>query len=146
MTVKKEYNIGDTVWIYGIATSNKITQGTVVASIDLSAQGFGTDLHYIIEIPTHIESLLELRTWQTISQDKNGPVGSIRGIGNLVAENKKMRQIGYTFSLDEYSDSEDPTPAEIMAALEKSTDGLTHKPLHIKEAKPKRRYYPRKKK
>jgi hypothetical protein len=146
MTVKKEYNIGDTVWIYGITVSNKITKGTIVASIDLSAQGFGHDLHYIIEIPTHIESLLEIRTWQTISQDEHGPVGSIRSVGNVFAENKKMRQVGYVYSNDSHYDSEDPSPDQIMAALEKSTDGLTHKPLHIKEAKPKRRYYPRKKK
>jgi hypothetical protein len=146
MTVKKEYNIGDTVWIYGITTANKITQGTVVASIDLKAQGFGSDLHYIIEIPTHIESLLELRTWLTISQDEHGPVGSIRSIGNVFAENKKMRQVGYVFSSNEQIADEDPTPAEIMAALEKSTDGLTHKPLNIRENKPKRKYYPRKKK
>jgi hypothetical protein len=146
MTVKKEYNIGDTVWIYGINVSNKITKGTVVASIDLSAQGFGPDLHYIIEIPTHIESLLEIRTWQTISQDEHGPVGSIRSVGDVVAENKKMRQMGYIYSNDSQYESEDPSPDEIMAALEKSTDGLTHKPLHIKESKPKRRYYPKKKK
>jgi hypothetical protein len=146
MTVKKEYNIGDTVWIYGITPSNKITKGTIVASIDLSTQGFGNDLHYIIEIPTHIESLLEIRTWQTISQDERGPVGSIRGIGKVFSENKKMRQIGYIYADDSHYDNDDPSPAEIIAALEKSTDGLTHKPLHIKENRPKQKYYPRKKK
>lgn len=146
MTVKKEYNIGDTVWIYGITPANKITQGTVIASIDLKDQGFGSELHYIIEIPTHIEPLLEIRTWQTISQDKHGPIGSFREIGKMFAENKKIRQVGYVYSDDSYYESDDPSPDQIHAALEKSKDGLTHKPLHIKESTPKRRYYPRKKK
>jgi hypothetical protein len=144
--IKKEYNIGDTVWIYGITPANKITKGTVIASIDLKDQNYGTDVHYIISIPTHIDPLLEIRTWQTISQDEHGPIGSFREIGKMFAENKKMSQVGYVYSEDGHYDNEDPTPAEIMAALEKSADGLTHKPLQIKEHKPKRKYYPRKKK
>lgn len=145
MTIKKTYNIGDDVWIYGITISNKITKGKVIASIDLSKEGY-EELHYIIEIPTHIESLLEIRTWHTMSQDELGPIGSIRELGNTSVENKKMRQAGYIHADDIQSDDTDPTPAEIMAALEKSTDGLTHKPLHIKESKPKRKYYPKRKK
>jgi hypothetical protein len=146
MTVKKEYNIGDTVWIYGITPANKITKGTVIASIDLKAQGHGQDLYYIIDIPTHIDSLLEIRSWQTISQDEHGPVGSLRTIGKVFSENKKMRQVGYIYTDDSHYDKDDPSPAEIMAALEKSTDGLVYKPLNIKENKPKKRYYPRNKK
>jgi len=146
MTVKKEYNIGDTVWIYGITPANKLTQGTIVKAINLRDQGYGTDLHYIIDVPTHIESLLEIRTWQTISQDKHGPVGSLREIGKTFSENKKMRQVGYIYADDGHYDKDDPSPEQILAALEKSTDGLTHKPLHIKENNPKRKYYPRKKK
>ena len=144
MLIKKEYKIGDDVWIYGVSTSNKITKGKVITSIDLSPQGY-QELHYIIEVPSHIEPLLEIRTWHTMSQDDRGPVGSLRNINEILpADNKKIKQLGYS---SEYYDSEDdPTPDEIMAALEKSTSGLTHKPLHIKENKPKRKYYPRKKK
>lgn len=147
MTVKKFYNIGDDVWIFGITTENKITKGRVVASIDLSDKGYGFDPHYVIEIPTHIEPLLELRTWHTMSQDENGPIGSFREIGGVSnSDNKKMRQIGYIYANDSHYDKDDPSPDQILAALEKSTDGLTHKPLHLKETKPKRKYYNRKKK
>lgn len=143
--MKKNYNIGDDVWIHGVAVSNKLTKGKVIANVDLSTTGY-TDLQYVIEIPTHIEPLLEIRTWHTMSQDENGPIGSFRSLKeDFSANNKKMRQVGYVYSEDQ-NDVDDPTPAEILAALEKSTDGLTHKPLHIKESKPKRKYFPRKKK
>lgn len=145
MTVKKVYNIGDDVWIYGITVSNKITKGQVIATADLSTQGFDT-LQYIISIPTHIEPLLEIRSWHTMSQDEKGPIGSFREIGGpLDGDNKKMKQAGYLYSDDNY-DNNDPTPDEIMAALEKSTTGLVHRPLNIKDPKPERKYFPRKKK
>lgn len=147
MKVKKNYNIGDTVWIYGITASNKITKGTVISSLDLSDKGYGSDLHYIIDVPSHIEPLLEIRTWQTISQDQNGPVGSIRALGNITeSDDKKIRQTGYIYSIDSHYDIDDPSPDQIREALEKSTDGLTHKPLTIKDSNHKRRYYPKRKK
>jgi len=145
MLIKKEYKVGEEVWIYGIGASNKLTKGQVVAELDLSDKGYGNDLHYIIAIPSHIEPLLEIRTWHTISQDDRGPVGSLRNLKEVnPADNKKIKQLGYNNEF--YDSEEDPTPDEIMAALEKSTDGLTHKPLHIKESKPKRKYYPKRKK
>lgn len=144
MTVKKNYNVGDDVWIFGITTANKITKGKVIASIDLSNKGY-EELHYIIEIPTHIESLLEIRTWYTMSQDEKGPVGSFRNLGGeFHTENKKMKQVGYSYA-DEVHD-DDPSQDQILAALEKSTDGLTHKPLNLKDDRPKRKYYPKRKK
>lgn len=142
--IKNEYSIGDTVWIHGVSASNKLTQGKVIANIDLSSKGY-TELQYIIEISTHIEPLLEVRTWQTISQDAKGPVGALRDLkSELDSNNKKIRQIG--FILDIPPEEDDPSPAEIMAALEKSTNGLTHKPLNLKDTTKKRKYYPRKKK
>ena len=144
MLIKKEYKAGDEVWIHGITPSNKLTKGKVITGIDLSAQGYD-ELHYIIEIPTHIEPLLEIRTWHTMSQDDKGPVGSMRNLNDFSpSDNKKIKQLGYNY--ESYDAEDDPTPDEIMAALEKSTSGLTHKPLHIKETKPKRKYFPRKKK
>lgn len=143
MTIKKEYKIGDDVWIHGITPSNKLTKGKIIADIDLSSQGHA-HTQYIIEIPTHIEPLLEIRTWHSISQDEKGPVGSLRDLKDKIhSDSKKIRQLGITLDLNESED--DPTPDQIMAALEKSTDGLTHKPLHIKENRPRKKYYPRKK-
>jgi len=146
MLIKKEYNIGDPVWIHGIGPSNKLTQGKVIANIDLSTEGY-TDLHYIIAIPTHIEPLLEIRTWHTMSQDEKGPIGSLRELGeDLDKEHKKIQQLG--FYAKNPDDDNDPTPEQIMAALEKSTNNLTHKPLNLKDTNnnKKRKYYPRKKK
>lgn len=143
MEIKKKYNVGDTVWIHGVATTNKLTKGQVIYSLII--QNYQQE-HYIIEIPTHIEPLLEIRTWDTISQDDRGPVGSLRTLKDDIAvENKKISHLGYAFNQDTQNENDDPTPEEIMAALENSTSGLTHKPITFKENK-KRKYYPRKKK
>lgn len=145
--VKQTYDEGDAVWIHGIGPANKLTQGRVVTSVDLSEKGF-TELHYIIEIPTHIEPLLEIRTWHTMSQDEEGPVGSLRSNNNLNdSNNKKIKQIGYLYSQDSHYNQEEPSPEEIMAALEKSQLASTHGPLVIPKEKPqqKRKHFVRKK-
>lgn len=146
MNLKKEYNIGDDVWIYGISitNTNKITKGKVISILDLSNQGYA-DTQYVIAVPTEIEPLLEIRTWHNISQDEKGPVGMFREINtDLTPTFKKIIQLGV--NTVDATDEEDPTPDEIMKALEKSTEGLTHKPLYIKDnTKPKRKFYNKRK-
>ncbi len=143
MTVKKEYNIGDTVWVYGITQSNKITKGSIVHKLEIPGY---VDTQYIIAIPTHIEDLLEIRTWHNISQDAQGPIGAFRALGEELASTKKfVRRTGFTSS-DEIEELDEPTAEEIHAAIEKSRQATTHSPLVLKENKPKRRNFSRKKK
>ena len=146
MTAKKSYNVGDTVWIYGIGRSNvKPVQGKVVKSIDLSDAGYTTGPHYVISVPTHIEDLLEVRTWHNISQDETGPVGSFREIGNVESTIKFASTVGFAFDDNPELDIEDEISAEqIHAALEKSQQDVTHAPLNLKVEKPKRRYFKKK--
>lgn len=152
MTTKKEYAVGDTVWVYGINRSNtKPTQGTVIKAVDLSDAGYSIGTHYIVEIPSHIEPLLEIRTWHNISQDAVGPVGSLREVGSIEASIKKAATLGFAFDdnpaqdVDMYIDEDEPTPDEIHAALEKAQKDSEHGPLILKETKPKRRYFKKKK-
>lgn len=142
MEVKKEYAVGDTVWIYGITKQNKLTEGKVIKVVDLSNCGFECGPHYIISIPTYIEPLLEIRTWEDISQDDKGPVGAFRALTDLSSTVKKTAKLGFVFDGDE---DDEPTEAEIHAAIEKATKDTRHGPLVLKENKPKRRYYKRKK-
>jgi hypothetical protein len=145
MTAKQNYEVGDTVWIYGVSRiNNKITQGQVVKIFDLSDIGYNNIEHYLISIPTEIEPLLEIRTWHTISEDQKGPVGSLRDIPNVASTMKSISRLGYEYDLD--SDPDDPTPDQIRAALEKATKDASHGPLVLKDAKPKRRNFARKKK
>lgn len=144
--IKKEYKENDPVWIHGIARDNRLTEGRVIAQVDLSEQGFHDGPYYVIGISSHIETLLEIRNWHTMSQDEHGPIGSFREIGGILpSDNKKMRQTGYVHNSDLDTDDQ-ISPEQIMAALEHSVQGTVHKPLHIKENKPKRKYFPRKKK
>lgn len=144
MIIKKEYNIGDPVWIYGISPkNNKPVKGKVIKIINLSDAGYSYGPHYIVEIPTHIDPLLEIRTWENMSQDEKGPVGSLREIGNIAATIKKAGSVGFAFD-DEYDDS-DPTADEIHAALEKAQQATSHQPLVMKDPKPRRRSFRKKK-
>jgi hypothetical protein len=153
MTVKKKYNVGDTVWIYGIQRDNvKSTQGTVVKAFTI--EGYN-EVHYVVEIPTEIEPLLEIRTWQTISQTADGPVGSLReAFSDPDAAHKMLSRTGMAvISLDDEENDDtgsfaedDISPDAIHAALEKSRQDVSHGPLNLKSEKPKRRNFARKKK
>jgi hypothetical protein len=148
MSVKKKYAVGDTVWIYGINRSNiKPAQGKVIKIIDLSDAGYSIDNHYIIEIPSHIEPLLEVRSWHNISQDEKGPVGSLREIGNFESTIKFAGKVGFVFDDSPDLDSnpeDDISPEQIHAALNQSLKNTEHVPLNLKET-PKRRYFKKKK-
>ena len=159
MTVKKKYNVGDTVWIYGVQRNNdKSTQGTIVKSFNIEGQN---DMHYVVSIPTEIEPLLEIRTWQTISQTKDGHVGSLReAFSDPDAAHRMLARTGVKFVSDadedytgdghddmgSFADEEDDVSADaIHAALEKSKQDVSHAPLNLKSEKPKRRYFKKKK-
>ena len=149
MTVKKSYNVGDAVWIYGINRSNvKSVSGTVIKAIDLNDAGY-TYEHYVIEIPSHIEPILEIRTWHNISQDATGPVGSLRELGNIESTIKFASTVGFAFddnpTLDSDTEEDGPSSDEIHAALQKSQMEMEHAPLNLKDNKPKRRYFKKKK-
>jgi len=147
MTIKKTYTVGDAVWIYGISrTENKLTQGQVVHSFTLEGND---NVQYVIAVSNPIEPLLEIRTWESISQDSQGPVGNFRQLVSAAefdAVDKKLAQGGLTLSEDAFVDADEPTPEEIHAALERSQQAAVHAPLVLKETKPKRRFSPRKKK
>ena len=148
MTVKKSYNVGDTVWIYGVHTNNlKSTKGEIVKSFTIDYEGFNNEIHYLVAVPTEIEYLLEVRTWHTISQDEDGHVGSLRLIANdLGATRKMVARTGMQIISEDSDDEPEPSADEIHAALEKSQKDASHMPLVMKENKPRRRNFARKKK
>jgi hypothetical protein len=141
MTIRKRYNIGETVWIYGIYVRNDVpVQGQVIHRFNLKFEGFDPTVeHYVIAVDSHIEPLIEVRTWETISQDEQGPVGGLRGL-NDTADRKVLAKTGfdlsgaYTYS-DSDEESDDPTPEEIHAAMERSQQTAVLPPLVLKEHK-----------
>ena len=157
MTVKKKFNVGDTVWIYGVTRDNvKSTQGTVIKVFTIDYANYNKEPHYLVEIPTEIEPLLEVRTWHTISQTKDGHVGSLREVfENPDAAHKMLARTGMAFiSTDDEAvtddgisgeDYDDISPDEIHAALEKSQKDGEHGPLVTKQSPRKRQYFKKKK-
>jgi hypothetical protein len=151
MTVKKIYKVGDTVWIYGINATNKTsTRGTVVKKFTIDYGNFNDEPYYVIAIPTGIEDLLEVRTWHTISQTDNGPVGGFREAvaGNVDANLRIINRTGMDLIGEiEEEHEEGPSPEEIHAALEQSQKNTEHAPLNLKDGADttKRRYFRKRK-
>ena len=142
MTIRKRYNIGETVWIYGIYVRNDVAvQGQVVHRFNLKFEGFDPAVeHYVIAVDSHIEPLIEVRTWETISQDEHGPVGGLRGL-NDTTDRKVLAKTGFNVSepidfLDSDEESDDPTPEQIYAAMERSQQTAVLPPLVLKETRP----------
>lgn len=141
--VKTKYNIGDPVWIHGISRENKLTKGKVVQVVDLSSVGYLDGPHYIIAVSTGIEDLLEIRTWEAMSETAKGPIGGLRTLKDSIdAVNKRLNQVGYNHSEDELLIDE-PTPEQIHAAIERASKAHTHDGL---AQKPKRKFYNKKRK
>jgi hypothetical protein len=148
MTVKTEYAVGDTVWIYGISRSNtKPTAGKVIKALSLADSG-KSGTHYIIEVQTHIDLLLEIRTWETISQDDRGPVGALRKL-NIESTIKYASTIGFVADdnplLDTDVEEDGPSAEQIHAALQKSQMDMEHAPLNLKPGQAMRRQFKKKK-
>jgi hypothetical protein len=93
--IKKSYKVGDSAWIYGIEAGfgyNRLTEGRVVHEMEI--EGY-PDTHYVIAISNSVQDLLEVRTWEEISQDSSGPTGSFREIlMNDHATQKKLLRTG----------------------------------------------------
>ena len=93
--IKKTYKLGDSAWIYGISAGpgyNRLTKGTVVHEMNIDGYA---DTHYVIAISNGIQDLLEVRTWEEISQDDKGPIGSFRELlMNQPATQKKLLRTG----------------------------------------------------
>ena len=130
MEIKKQYEINEDAWIH--LGNGKLHKGRVVDYFDLRHAGYPKDLEfYVIEIPTEIEPLLEVRTWEQISQDQKGPIGAYRKLkdGTHFATVKSLGKVGISmpnvettsvaeYLFDDFSEASDPTPEQINAALD----------------------------
>lgn len=155
--MKKEYNIKDKVWIH--IGERKLVEGRVVEIIDLEhlKEGHSPDRElYIIELKTGIEDVYEVRSFEEISPDAAGPINLFRKIKDEALKNQRyLKRVGIKLPVDgpdplvelakEISEELEPTPEQIHAAMDKSLKDVVHAPLNLKTAKPKRRYFKKKK-
>lgn len=70
-----ERQVGDPCWIHGIGRDSGFTQGKVVYIAQIPGYAMR---HYIVEIETHVDALLEVRDPFTVSDDPNKPIGAFR--------------------------------------------------------------------
>jgi len=141
MKIKKQYELNEDAWIH--LGNGKLSKGKVIDIFDLEHAGYDKETEfYIIEIPTEIDPLLEVRTWSQISQDAKGPIGAYRSIRQNFATKKYLGKVGIDVPMEEQpviktveipvkieevapefsevSDVYDPTPEEVNAAIERS--------------------------
>ena len=142
---KEEYKIKQPVWIH--MGESKLVGGRVVEVIDLVhlKEGYSEDNElYVIEIPSSIEPIYEVRTWEQISPTAKGPINLFTQVkGELQAANRMLKKIGIvlpdgtavdTTATDDFEDDsmgsiDEPTPEQIHAAMERAEqanrDGFT---------------------
>jgi hypothetical protein len=122
----KEYNIKDRVWIH--LGEQSLVEGRVVEIIDLEHldEGYTREQElYVIEISTPIEPVYEVRTFEAISPDAEGPITLYRNLQGVVAANRLLKKVGVKLP-----DNAATTPSF-------SDETATKKPKH--------RYYKKKK-
>jgi hypothetical protein len=140
--MKKQYDIKDTVWIH--VGERKLTQGRVVEIIDLGHLDEGHDPareFYVIELKTGIEDVYEVRDFNQISPDANGPIALFRK-EDYREGNRLMKKIGMPVpeGVMEFDEYPEPTPEQIHAAMERSQQASQHAPLNTKPPA-KKKYY-----
>lgn len=138
--MKKEYNIKDRVWIH--LGERKLVEGRVVDIIDLEhlGEGHSPDKElYIIELKTGIDDVYEVRDFEQISPDANGPINLFRkNKEESRVNNRLLKKIGMPIPniepnylaevvaeiADESDrDPNDPTPEQIHAAMAQAEKG-----------------------
>jgi len=95
MTIKKEYDIKDVVWIH--LGEQTLVKGRVVEIIDLEHlnEGYSRDHElYVIEISTPIEPVYEVRNYDQISPDADGPLMIYRNLEGVAAANRLLKKVG----------------------------------------------------
>lgn len=96
--MKKFYDIKDRVWIH--LGEQSLVEGRVVEIIDLEHLNEGHSKNhelYVIEIPSSIEPVYEVRTFDQISSDAEGPLNLYRELGlDVISGNRALKKIGIT--------------------------------------------------
>jgi len=152
--MKSHPKIKETVWLH--LGEPKLVQGRVVDILDLTHLKEGHDPDnklYVIEIKTGIEDIYEVREYDSISFDEQGPINVYRNLKSH-AEARYFKKLGIKvplhptvdetlLGLDE--DFDEPTPEQISAALERSQEANKHVALSMpSDTKPKKRFYRKK--
>ena len=70
-----DLDIGDKCWCFVGNHKGKMSEGTIAAIVKLP--GYRT-VHYIVEIPTSVDPLLEVRDGFSISDTPKKPIGYLR--------------------------------------------------------------------
>lgn len=71
-----EFKEGDDCWI--AMGGGKLHKGKVLEVLDLSRHGWVNHKHYVVEIPTSIDPVLEIRDGLTMSDAEDAPLGMWR--------------------------------------------------------------------
>lgn len=161
--MKKEYNIKDRVWIH--LGERKLVEGRVVDIIDLEhlKEGHSSERElYIIELKTGIDDVYEVRDFDQISPDAQGPINLFRKIKNDVLKNQRyLNKVGVQLPVDRPNplqeiveelnsdlDDDEPTADQIHAALASAAEApkvTIFRPEPAKKPNKKRTFTKRKK-
>lgn len=151
MKIKKQYEMNESAWIH--LGNGKLHKGKIVDIFDLEHAGYPKSTEfYIVEVPCEIEPNLEVRTWESISQDAKGPIGAYREIkefgtrrflGKMGIDLPHVETATHQEPVLEHEyedDPTDPTPEQVNAAIARAEQAQKdmYRPTLDPEAKKKR--------
>lgn len=67
-----ELNVGDQCWCFVGNHKGKLSKGKVVQVLNLDGWSYK---HYVIEIPTHVDPILQVRDPFSVSDHSEKPIG-----------------------------------------------------------------------
>ena len=85
--MKSDYQKGDTVWLYVNGHQGEKSQGKILEVLHLNEHGYGWP-HYLIEVQTSIDPLLEVRDVFTLAPTKDEPIGFWSNLKNNLIKEK----------------------------------------------------------
>lgn len=139
-------NLKDKVWIH--LGERRLVEGRVVEIINLAHLNEGHDPErdlFVIEVKTSIDDIYEVRDYSQISLDETGPINLFKKHKlEIQTASRYLKKVGVQFpavdtspeDLLDNNDSDEPTPEQINAALERATQ--KEKTIFNPTLKPKR--------
>ena len=76
-----DYKVGDTVWIFMSHHQGQMTKGQIVHEFSLP-DWYEGNKHWVVEVPTSVDALLEVRDEWSMSPAKDKPIGLFQSVAD----------------------------------------------------------------
>lgn len=87
--MKTDWKKGDTCYVFLPGHRGTKSKGKILEVLDLSEHGYINFPHYLVEIETHIEPLLEVYNEYQMAETMDGPIGFMSMVRDRIKKDKE---------------------------------------------------------